>query len=99
MPSPLSVITLIEAFPFSLSITVSPPKVRLLPWLSIACTVITVVLLPSVVTVLEAAVIVDDASSAEPAIKVTVAVSIMGLLSIVPDMVMTSVMAFEMDAV
>ena len=65
-------------------VTDAPPVVILLPLASLSCTVIVVVLMPSAVMVLDAAVIVDVAALAGPGTKLTNSLSVMAAELTVP---------------
>jgi hypothetical protein len=69
------------------SVTVAPPRVRLLPLASFACTVMVVVLVPLAVIVPDAAVMVVVAALAGPGINVTVSLSAIAEALSVPVMV------------
>ena len=66
------------------SVIVSPPVVRLLPLLSLSCTVMVEVDMPSATIESGAAVISDVVESASPGVRVTVAISVIAVVFTVP---------------
>ena len=87
------------ALPLAESVTVSPPKVKLLPWLSNACTVTVDVVTPSAATEAGDAVIIVMISSAAPTVNVSASVSTMATLLMVPLIEMASATALLIVAV
>ncbi len=99
VPFPLSVTELNVALPFSESVIVEPPVVKLFPWASLACMVIVDVMTPSAVTEGGADDIVVWDATADPGVKVTASVSVMARPFNVPSTVITSATVFVMVAV
>ena len=80
-----------------LSATVPPLLVRLLPFASLSCTVIVVVLVPLAVMEEAAAVIVEVTVEAGPGTKFTVSLSVIGLPFSVPVMVAVPVVVEDVS--
>jgi hypothetical protein len=79
------------------SVTVAPPVVILFPFASFNCTVMTVVLEPFAVIVFEAAVIVEVAVLAGPAVKFTASLSAIAELFNVPLTVAVPVLVTDVN--